>query len=93
MSQREIDACLAGELSYDDLDESDQMAVRQAWAERMEETIESLDFEEEFRASGLRHSELDENGRVITWVVGDGHGGAVWKAVDRDGNVVRVDDT
>ena len=56
---------LAGQASYDDLDESAQAAVRAAWDERIAQDIESLDFSKRLRAAGRPWAEADTDGNVI----------------------------
>lgn len=88
MSQREIDACLAGDLSYDDLDEADQAVVRAEWDKRIQENIAKLDFAKEFRAKGERYSTGDEHGNLVIWEPGDVKDET--KTVREDGVVVMI---
>lgn len=67
MTQRDVDACLSGNLPYDDLDESDQALVRRIWDRQITSDIAAMNLRKEFEAAG------------DAWVVGDGNGGAVWK--------------
>lgn len=56
---------LAGEGSYDALCGADQAIVRDAWVERIAALRESLDYEAEFRESGLTWSEADTEGNTV----------------------------
>lgn len=85
MSQKDIDACLAGELSYDDLDESDQALVHSIWMQRAEERRLSLDLVSEFRAKGEQYSTM-EDGKLVRYVAGD----AEREYVDERGIIVKV---
>ncbi|MGN6721980.1 MAG: TA system antitoxin ParD family protein [Marmoricola sp.] len=65
VNHRAIAAVLAGEESYDLLGEREQAVARAAIDERVVELRESLNFEDEFKAAGLRYVEADEAGNVI----------------------------
>ncbi len=66
MSQRDIDRVLAGQLSYDDLDDSDQAAVRTAWRKGVDADLASLDLRARLNAQGrTRWSEADREGVLL----------------------------
>ena len=67
ISRRDIQRVLDGEAPYSSLEEREQAVVRSAWDERIDAALSELNFAEELAANG------------DTWVVGDGHGGAVAK--------------
>lgn len=56
---------LAGQASYDDLDEQAQAAVRTAWDQRLAEDIANLNFSERLRAAGRPWAEADADGNVV----------------------------
>lgn len=65
LSQRDIDRVLAGQLSYDDIGDREQAAVRTAWREGIDTDLTSLDLQARFEAQGrTRWSEADEQGNV-----------------------------
>lgn len=65
LSQRDIDRVLAGQISYDDLADREQAAVRTAWREGVDADLASLDLRGRFEAEGrTRWSEADDQGRV-----------------------------
>lgn len=65
LSQRDIDRVLAGQLSYDELGDWEQAAVRTAWREGIDADLASLDLAARFAAEGRpRWSEADEAGQV-----------------------------
>jgi hypothetical protein len=65
LSQRDIERVLAGQLSYDQIGDREQAAVRTAWREQVEEDIVALDLRARFEAEGrTRWSEADSDGRV-----------------------------
>lgn len=65
LSQRDIDRVLAGQLSYDDLGDREQAAVRTAWREGVDADLASLDLRARFAAQGrTRWSEADHEGNV-----------------------------
>lgn len=66
LSQRDIDRVLAGQLSYDDIADREQAAVRTAWREGIETDLVSLDLRARFEAQGRSQwSEADEQGNLI----------------------------
>lgn len=66
ISQLDIDRCLAGQMSFDDLGEREQAAVAAQWRVDFGSALASLNLEEEFEAEGRqRWSELDEDGQVV----------------------------
>jgi hypothetical protein len=65
LSQRDIDRVLAGQLSYDDIDDREQAAVRTSWREQTDADLASLDLRAHFTAQGrTRWSEADGEGKV-----------------------------
>ncbi len=65
LSQRDIDRVLAGQISYDDIGEREQAAVRTAWREGVDADLASLDLRARFEAQGrTRWSEADDKGNV-----------------------------
>jgi hypothetical protein len=60
-----VERVLAGEMSYDDLDEPAQALVRSAWDRKLGARISVVDFEEELRASGRPWAEADSDGNVV----------------------------
>lgn len=52
VAHRDLVAVLAGEKSYDDVDDFTQAAVRVAWEGQIEQRIAALDLEAVFRAEG-----------------------------------------
>ena len=56
---------LAGQASYDELDEPAQAAGRAAWDKRLAGDIERLDFSERLTASGRPWAEADADGNVV----------------------------
>lgn len=76
LSQRDIDRVLAGQLSYDDLGDREQAAVRTAWRERVDADLASLDLRARFAAQGrTRWSEADREGNVTVHESSDGDDG------------------
>ncbi len=72
LSQRDIDRVLAGQLSYDDIGDRDQAAVRTAWLEGVDADLTSLDLRARFKAQGrTRWSEADEQGNVTVHQTSD----------------------
>lgn len=65
VSHRDVNRVLAGNSSYDDLNDMEQAIVRATWEERMTSARASLNLEEEFTREGRR-----------SWIVGDGTGAA-----------------
>lgn len=57
---------LAGQASYDDLDDRGQAVVRATWDEQIAARIAGLDLTEELVAAGEPWAEADEDGRVHT---------------------------
>jgi hypothetical protein len=66
ISQRDVEAVLAGDGSYDSLQERDQAIVRATWDEQIAERLSSLDLEEKFQAAGVDWVEADREGNVVT---------------------------
>lgn len=65
LSQRDIDRVLAGQLSYDDIEDREQAAVRTAWREGIDADLASLDLRARLEGEGrTRWSEADEHGHV-----------------------------
>lgn len=65
LSTVEVERVLAGESSYDALDDRQQAVVRAHWAERIEELTGKLRFDRDFAAQGRPYAELDDEGRVV----------------------------
>lgn len=73
LSQRDIDRVLAGQISYDDVADREQAAVRTAWREAIDADLASLNLRERFEAEGrTRWSEADEHGNVVVHETADG---------------------
>jgi hypothetical protein len=66
VSRRDIEAVLAGDGSYDALQEREQAIVRGTWDEDIAKRISSLNLEQKFRAAGVGWVEADDEGNVIT---------------------------
>ena len=67
-NRRDIQRVLAGETSYDDLndlDERGQAIVRVNWNEQRAERRANLDLAAEFTKAGRSWSEADEDGSVV----------------------------
>ncbi|MFS3130468.1 TA system antitoxin ParD family protein [Nocardioides sp. Bht2] len=65
ISTRDVERVLAGQLGYDELGERDQVAVRTAWREEMDDRIDSLDLRAAFAAQGRTdHAVADADGTV-----------------------------
>lgn len=60
-----VDAVLAGTGRYDDLTEDEQALVREAWRQRIDERIASLDLVAEAKAEGRGWVEADVDGRPV----------------------------
>lgn len=65
VSQRDIEAVLAGKVSYDALGEREQAVVRATWDERVAQGITALDVAGEFAVAGESWSEADDDGQVV----------------------------
>lgn len=74
VSQRDIEAVLAGRGVYDALKEREQAIVRATWDEQIADGIAGLNFQTEFAAEGG------------TWVVGDEDGNAITKSAANSRN-------
>lgn len=68
LSRRNIQRVLDGHAPYSSLEEREQAIVRSEWDERIDAALAELNFADEFAANG------------DSWVIGDGHGGAVTKS-------------
>lgn len=64
VSQRDIEAVLAGHGSYDALGERGQAVVRAAWDECLAERIATFDLGEVIERDGVGWAENDEHGNV-----------------------------
>lgn len=64
-SQHDIQRVLAGEASYDDLDELGQAMVRASWDERIAERLVHLELAAEFTKAGRSWTEADAQGRAV----------------------------
>lgn len=71
VSQRDIEAVLAGVGSYDALREREQAIVRGAWDEQIADRLASLDLESTFSAGGVEWVEADDEGNVVAGGVVD----------------------
>jgi len=65
VAQRDVEAVLAGDGSYDALQEREQAIVRASWDEQIAERISSLDLERKFRAAGVTWVEADDEGNLV----------------------------
>ncbi len=65
VSQRDIEAVLAGDGSYDALAGREQAVVRATWDEQAARGIAALDVAAEFAAAGESWSEADDDGQVV----------------------------
>lgn len=52
ISVRDVERALAGQISYDELGEREQAAVRTAWREGLDDDLAALDLRAEFVAQG-----------------------------------------
>lgn len=66
VSQRDVEAVLAGAGSYDALQEREQAIVRATWDEQIAGRLSSLDLEEQFKAAGVEWAEADDEGNLVT---------------------------
>ena len=66
VSQRDVEAVLAGDGSYDALHEREQAIVRGTWDEEVAKRISSLDLAKRFRAEGVSWVEADDEGNLVT---------------------------
>lgn len=68
---------LAGQLSYDDIADREQAAVRAAWRDGIDADLAALDLRARFEAEGrTRWSEADEHGNVTVHDTGANDTGA-----------------
>ena len=65
VTQRDVEAVLAGDGSYDALQEREQAVVRATWDEQIAERISSLDLAERFRTAGVTWVEADDEGNLV----------------------------
>jgi hypothetical protein len=65
VSQRDIEAVLAGDGSYDALQEREQAIVRGTWDEQIADRLASLDLEKQFKAAGVGWTEADDDGNLV----------------------------
>lgn len=65
VSQRDIEAVLAGDGSYDALQEREQAIVRGTWDEQIAGRLSSLDLEQTFQAAGVEWVEADDEGNLV----------------------------
>lgn len=65
VSQRDVEAVLAGDGSYDALQDREQSIVRATWDEEIAERLRSLDLEARFEAAGVEWVEADDEGKVV----------------------------
>lgn len=66
VSHRDIEAVLAGDGSYDALQEREQAVVRATWDEQVAERLSGLDLEEKLQAEGVEWVEADGEGNLVT---------------------------
>lgn len=66
VSHRDIEAVLAGDGSYDALQEREQAIVRGTWDEQIAERLSALDLEQKFQAAGMEWVEADDEGNLVT---------------------------
>lgn len=66
VSQRDIEAVLAGDGSYDALQEREQAIVRGTWDEQVAQRISSLDLTKRFKAADVAWVEADDEGNAVT---------------------------
>lgn len=64
-SRRDVQRVLAGEATYDGLDERGQAIVRASWDEQIAQRLARSDLAAEFTRSGRSWTEADEQGRAI----------------------------
>lgn len=65
VSQRDVEAVLAGDGSYDALREREQAVVRAAWNERLAERIATFDLGTVIEQQGVGWAENDKRGSVV----------------------------
>jgi hypothetical protein len=65
VTQRDVEAVLAGDGSYDALQEREQAIVRASWDEQIAERISSLDLAGKFRTAGVTWVEADDEGNLV----------------------------
>lgn len=65
VSQRDIEAVLAGDGFYDALQEREQAIVRGNWGEQIAKRLASLDLEQKFQAAGVEWMEADDEGNIV----------------------------
>jgi len=65
VSHRDIESVLAGDGSYDALQEREQAIVRGTWGEQIAERLTSLDLEHNFQAAGRDWVEADADGNLV----------------------------
>lgn len=66
VSHRDIEAVLAGDGSYDSLQEREQAIVRGTWDEKIAQRLSSLDLGQKFQAAGVGWVEADDEGNLVT---------------------------
>jgi hypothetical protein len=65
VNHRDIEAVLAGDGSYDALQEREQAIVRGTWDEQVAERLSSLNLEKKFKAAGIDWVEADDEGKLV----------------------------
>jgi ParD-like antitoxin of type II bacterial toxin-antitoxin system len=65
VSHRDVEAVLAGDRSYDALQEREQAIVRGTWDEQVGERLSSLNLEQKFQAAGVEWAEADDEGHLV----------------------------
>lgn len=66
VNHRDIEAVLAGDGSYDALQEREQAIVRGTWDEQVSVRLSSLNLEKKFKAAGVDWVEADDEGNLVT---------------------------
>lgn len=65
VSQRDIEAVLRGDGSYDALQDREQAVVRGTWDEQIAERLSSLNLEQKFESAGVEWVEADDEGNLV----------------------------
>lgn len=65
VSHRHVEAVLAGDGSYDALQEREQAIVRTTWDDQIAQRLSSLNLEREFETAGASWVEADDEGSLV----------------------------
>jgi hypothetical protein len=65
VTHRDVEAVLAGNGSYDALQEREQAIVRATWDEHLAERLASVDLEQKLRDAGVAYAEADAEGNLV----------------------------